>query len=304
VSYSQQVKDELCGVKLHCKSCPKALLYGMLLFGRGPVGQEDGSRALLSTENKRTADLFAQTSVDLIGVIATVLAFRRENHTLYTVALEDDRDVEALFSLYHFDGEPDRSGIAPALVERECCAMSFLRGGYLAGGTMSDPQREYHLEFSTPEASLRDDLVDLMADYDLSFRRSSRGKLALAYTKESNQIEDFLARAGAVRSSMELMNLKIEKELRNRANRITNCETANIDKTVAASLAQIEKIKRLRDEMGLEKLPPALREAAELRLANPDASLRELCALSGGKLSRSGLNHRLQKLLSMADPKD
>lgn len=315
MSYSQEIKKEMCDGKLPCKHCAKALLYGIILFSRGISGQAGDNPAILTTENRNAASLFAHTIVDLTGAIVTVKDPDRAqfgNDTgnanggngkrlSYAVILEDEADAHILLRLFFPDGKIDRSKISPAFVRKECCAISFLRGAYLACGTMVNPEKEYHLEFGTSSEPLCDDLLELLDEYDLRFHKSFRGKSFLAYTKESNQIEDFLARLGAVKSSMELMNLKIEKELRNKVNRVTNCETANIDKTVTASLEQIRKIERIREKQGFLELPPPLREAAELRLNNPDASLRELSDLTGGKISRSGFNHRLQKLMELAE---
>ena len=293
LSYSQDLKNELCRRTPHCGSCPEALLYGMLLFSRA------AREALFVSENRRAAALFAQTAAELTGAIVTVrdpeTASRRP---AYTVWLEDDSCQEELLGRFLLEGE--RDSIRPELLRRECCAMSFLRGAYLACGTMSDPQGEYHLEFGVPDTSLGEELLEVLELYELDFRQSSRGRNPIVYTKESNQIEDFLARIGAPKAAMELMNLKIEKELRNKVNRVTNCETANISKTVNASMEQIRRIRSLQESGELERLPAPLREAALLRLENPDASLRELCELAGGTVSRSGLNHRLRRVMELA----
>ena len=211
MSYSQDLKNELCRRTLHCGSCPEALLYGMLLFSRA------AREALFVSENRRAAALFAQTAAELTGAIVTVrdpeTASRRP---AYTVWLEDDSCREELLGRFLLEGE--RDSIRPELLRRECCAMSFLRGAYLACGTMSDPQGEYHLEFGVPDTSLGEELLEVLELYELDFRQSSRGRNPIVYTKESNQIEDFLARIGAPKAAMELMNLKIEKELRNKVN--------------------------------------------------------------------------------------
>lgn len=299
MSYSQDLKNELCRKPPHCKSCPEALFYGMLLFSRSPGWDQ----ALFVSENRCSAALFAQTAAELTGAIVTLRDPERISHRpAYMVWLEDDESREALLNRFFPDG--DRDSIRPERLRKECCAMAFLRGAYLACGTMSDPQGEYHLEFGVPSEALGGDLMELLELYDLDFRPSIRGKSPIVYAKESNQIEDFLARIGASKAAMELMNLKIEKGLRNQVNRVTNCETANIDKTINASLEQIRRIRQLQESGELERLSAPLREAALLRLEHPDASLRELSELTGGAVSRSGLNHRLRRVMELAGERE
>jgi DNA-binding protein WhiA len=299
MSYSQQIKQELCTVKLHCKSCAKALLYGMLLFAK-----ETGSPAvLLQTENKAAADLFTYELSAQTGAIVTILypdLRERTKRPLYAVKVEDTDEVKRIFQLF-FKSRRDRTDIDPAFLQRECCRAAFLRGVFLSCGTISDPQKEYHMEFVLPNPEIGGKLSAFLGEYALDFRQTTRKERDILYVKESNQIEDLLARMGAVKASFELMNLKIEKELRNNANRATNCETANIDKQVRAALLQLRSIESLQKNPGLAALPAGLREAAELRMAHPDASLNELVEYAGGSVSRSGLNHRLKRLCELAE---
>ena len=300
LSFSGQVKNEICKARLFCRDCGQALLYGMLLFCRGISVDE----VLFNTESKAAADVFTQLLVDWTGSIVTISEPDLRNRTsrpIYSVTIDDQSDREKLVSRFFPLWPSDRNGIAPEFLQKECCKTAFLRGAYLSCGTMVNPEKEYHLEFLIYKESLCQEFQLFLQDFDLDFRRTERTKGYSLYIKESEQIEDTLARLGAIKASMELMNLKIEKELRNQANRITNCETANIEKTVSASMEQIHKITKLRESSVFQTLPPPLMEAAELRLAHPEMSLRELCELEGGKLSRSGLNHRLQKLCEWAD---
>lgn len=298
-SFSQRVKNELCTAKLPCKGCEQALLYGMLLFSRSMP--EHG--VSFNTENRASAELFTRAVIDLTGSIVTVTEPDLRNRTtrpIYSVTLEDDRDAAKIASLF-FLTERENRWIHPELFRKGCCEIAFLRGAYLACGTMINPEKEYHLEFDVGEESLCLELQELLERYGLEFRHTLRVRRHVLYIKESEQLEDTLARLGAVRASMELMNLKMEKELRNQVNRVTNCETANIGKTVSASMEQIRKIRRIQEKMGFDALPPPLKDAAILRIENPELSLRELCELGGDQLTRSGLNHRLQKLCEIAD---
>ena len=300
LSFSGQVKNEICGAKLSCKNCGQALLYGMLLFCRGVSVNE----VLFNTESKASANLFTQLLVDETGSIVTVSEpdlRNRTNRPIYSVTIDDQSDREKLLSQFFPYWPKDREYIHPVFFQKECCKKAFLRGAYLSCGTMINPNREYHLEFLIYHESLCREFQAFLQEFELDFHRIKRSKGYSLYIKESEQIEDTLAHLGAVKASMELMNLKIEKELRNQANRVTNCETANIEKAVSAAMQQIQKISKLQKSILFQTLPPPLMEAAELRLAHPEMSLRELCELDGGKLSRSGLNHRLQKLCKLAD---
>lgn len=299
MSYSSRAKTELCEAKLRCKACSCALLYGMLLFNRNFTA----NGISLFTESRATAALFMKELVEQTGVIVTMTqpSLRERNQRpLYSVVVEDEGEAASVCRAFFLDDASDLS-IRQELLANDCCRIAFLRGVWLVCGTMSNPEKEYHFEFSVSGEERREELLFLLEEMGMDFRVAARGKGYVLYIKESEQLEDTLARLGAVRLSLDLMNLKMEKDLRNQVNRVTNCETANLSKTINAALLQIEKITALKETSGFKSLPPQLREAAELRLAHPDASLRELCELSDGKLSRSGLNHRLKKLCELAD---
>ncbi|MCL2089485.1 MAG: DNA-binding protein WhiA [Oscillospiraceae bacterium] len=183
---------------------------------------------------------------------------------------------------------------------RDCCLSSFFRGAFIACGNISDPEREYHLEFKASSQRSAEEFADLMSESGFGFKTVKRMDRYAVYIKESEQIEDILTMIGAVKSSMDLMETKIVKDVRNNINRKTNCETANIGRTVDAAAKQVENIKLISRRMGLECLPERLRTAARLRLDNPEASLNELAALPQNNLSKSGLYHRLNKISQIA----
>lgn len=205
---------------------------------------------------------------------------------------------------------------------RRCCKIAYLRNAFLTFGTIINPMKEYHLEFHLPTKKLSDDILSVLESVGLQFKTVKRGKAFILYIKESQQIEDTLTCFGAIKASMELMNIKIEKELRNNVNRKTNCETANIDKTVNAAFYQTQQIEHIIEKKGLDYLPIDLKQIAILRLENPDASLSELCQIFNDEkiktisinsaditdgisrvstISRSGINHRLKKICLIAD---
>jgi len=184
---------------------------------------------------------------------------------------------------------------------KECCVYAFLRGAFLAVGSVTDPKKDYHLEFASPHQQLCRDLLALMEGLGLNPKYMTRKGSGIVYFKESEQIEDLLTMMSATNSSLEIMGVKILKNIRNKANRVTNCETANITKTVDAASLQLEMIEIIYRKAGLDSLPPELREIALERMNNPDMSLRELGEQLSPPLSRSGVNHRLARLKKIAD---
>ena len=181
------------------------------------------------------------------------------------------------------------------------CIPSFVRGLFLSCGVMSDPETEYRLEFPMYSEDSAEQLQGILSELGIETKIVIRRGKPVVYCKESGMIEDLLGIRGSKKSVFELMNIKIKHDIRNNANRRTNCDAANIRKTVTASGEQYEAILRLRDSGELEKLPDELRETALLRLENSNASLSVLAALHREPISRSGVNHRLSKLMELAD---
>ena len=283
MSFAQEVRSELCGLECTAPVRP-ALLYGLLLFGRsfGPGGIS------LQTEHPGVAGLARRLLEEECGVSAEVRADRQRVHIL-TVPDEAAKRV-----FYHFGYGPQTVSLRINLgfFDSDLCSPYFLRGAFLSCGSVVDPGKDYHLEFTTPHLQLARDLTALLRDEDFQPKMVTRKGNSVIYFKDSGQIEDVLTYMGAARQSLELMHVKVYKDLRNKANRVTNCETANIEKMVNASAEQVEAIRRLAASGRLAHLPDDLKEIASLRLAHPDASLREL----GGMLA---VNHRLTRLLNM-----
>ena len=178
------------------------------------------------------------------------------------------------------------------------CVNAFLAGAFLACGTVSDPKKDYHLEFTVPFSNLSKSLVTFLEEMELTPKLSNRKGYNIVYFKGSQAIEDCLYLMGASSAMFEMMNIEIVKDFRNKANRTANCEAANIERTVKASFAHIEAIEKIEKIKGLDYLKKDLKEMAVLRKENPELSLSELSKLSG--LSRSGVNHRLKKILEIA----
>lgn len=186
------------------------------------------------------------------------------------------------------------------LLQRTCCKRAFLRGAFLASGSISDPQKSYHFEIVCQELWQAQLLQELFREFELDVKIVQRKKYYIAYLKEGSQIVDALNVMGAYVALMDLENVRILKEMRGSVNRIVNCETANINKVVDAACRQVEDIRYIKNRIGFDDLPPALREMALIRLEYPDSSLKELGELCDPPVGKSGVNHRLRKLSDLA----
>ena len=192
-------------------------------------------------------------------------------------------------------------GINERLVRKECCKRSYLRGVFLGAGSLSDPENSYHLEIVTNSEEYSEALVQLMNAFGLDPHISSRKNNLVVYLKESEQIVDYLNIIGAHHALLELENIRIQKDMRNQVNRLVNCETANMNKTIDAAFHQTQNIELIAARLGFEKLSPQLRAVAEARLDNPEVSLKELGQLMDPPLGKSGINHRMRKLEEIAE---
>jgi hypothetical protein len=199
------------------------------------------------------------------------------------------------------DGFEEIQVFDPMVVWQPCCRRAFLRGGFLAAGSMSDPLKSYHFEVVCSSRMLANQMRTVMCGFAMDAKIVQRKKSYVVYLKDGSQIVDILNIMEAHISLMKLENVRILKEMRNRVNRNVNCETANINKTVSAAVKQVEDITYLRDTIGLERLSDGLEEIAMVRLAHPEATLKELGELLSPPVGKSGVNHRLRKLSEMAE---
>lgn len=299
MSFSGDVKRELARLAPVCKDCKRAMLYGMFLMNR----ISRSNLTLMHTEHKPVADCYVNLLAELTGSIVTMFISdytgpkKKRN---YTVGVEHKEDIREICRYFGVDPDRPERRLDRRYLKRECCIHSFLRGVFMACGSVTNPEKEYHLELAVGEEALAGEIAALVEECGIPFRCTSRKGSSVLYLKESEPIEDMLTLMGAVNSSLELMNVKIYKDVRNKVNRVTNCETANIGKTVNAAAAQLEQIRLIERTVGLDDLPDDLRELAELRLENPEMSLRELCMALSEPISRSGVNHRLKRLAAIA----
>ncbi len=298
MSFASDTKNEISKSELSADCCKKAEAYGLLLFTRLFSLQEGNA----VTENGAVARLMAEKAAEAAGVfVETSVSVSRKGGGSDTLTIPGENQRQRLLEAFGHSGRELNLRINRANLENDCCIGGFVRGAFLSCGTVTDPQKDYHLEFSVAHRRLAQDLVTLLEEIEgLRIQPSvtRRKGSYVVYIKGSEQIADLLTFMGAPSASMALMQAKMVKEVRNYVNRTTNFETANIDKTASASARQVAAIHRLEETVGLEQLPEDLREMAYLRLQNPDMSLRELGeALS---ISRSGANHRIQRLMELA----
>ena len=292
MSFSSDVKKELSSLSVEQPCCRLAEAYGLLLFGKA----FSGASVSLSTENEDVARLYARRLSEVCSVTAEV----REQSSQTLLSVKRAADRRAVLDLFGHAPTETTLRLNRANLADECCFPAFLRGTFLSCGTVMSPEKNYHLEFVVPYRRLSNDLFSFLRELELNPKNVERKGNNVIYFKDSEIIEDALTLMGATSSSLELMGVKINKDLRNHVNRRVNFETANIGRAVEAGLTQAAAIEKIRGATGLDALPPRLRETAELRLANPDATLSELEELCGFAVSKSGINHRLNRLMSIA----
>lgn len=193
--------------------------------------------------------------------------------------------------------------IEPSIVHKSCCKRAYLRGAFLAGGSINHPETSsYHLEIFSLYEEHNQAICELMNEFSLSAKTLERKKGFITYLKESEKITEFLNIIGAHQALLYFEDVRILKDMRNSVNRLVNCETANLNKTVGAALRQVENIRFIEKAIGLDQLPPKLQEIATLRVTHQDVTLKELGEMvEGAKVSKSGVNHRLRKIDDFAD---
>lgn len=297
MSFSQDVKSELALMTDLSDCCMKAQAYGMLLFGKYYSQTKIG----LLTENKNVANAYSVLCKEACGVKPRLSKTQAGN---YSLSVSIQSEILKIMRVFGQSRQNVTLRINRANFEDDCCYASFLRGVFLSCGTIADPMKNYHLEFVIPFLKLTNDFMTLLGDMGLSPKMVERGNAYVVYFKDSENIEDFLTLIGAASSSLELMGVKMMKDVRNKINRKINFETANISRTVNASMAQIAAIEKIEKVKGLSWLSDQLKEIAIIRKENPDMSLDEIRNKLGGEISRSGVNHRLNRLIKIADDLD
>lgn len=310
MSFSSDVKEELFGHIGHSRHCQLSELAAIITCA-GYVKESDEGELILCLQDDNAQILRKfftllkkafNINTDVLEQEPDVRAFGR----IYRPVLKDQEKVRSVLTATRFlnqDGSMRslENGASSMVTKNSCCKRAFLRAAFLCTGSISDPNKGYHMEFVCDHQGQALQLKDLAKSFDIEARIVKRKKYYVLYVKEGAGIVDLLNIMEAPVSLMDLENLRIVKEMRNSINRKVNCEVANITKTVNAATRKIEDITYLRDNYGFNKLQDGLREMAEIRLEHPDATLVELGSFLNPPVGKSGVNHRLRKLSELAD---
>ncbi|TSB48279.1 DNA-binding protein WhiA [Alkalicoccobacillus porphyridii] len=306
MSFAAKVKKELTQLEpadtfASAELAALVRMNGSLSFGRQQVGLD------ITTENaaiaRRIYTLLKQVFPDTFIELLVRKKMRLKKNNVYLVRVS--RGAQALMEQLGILGEGFTiiRTIDPHVIDTEQRKRAYMRGAFLAGGSVNHPETSsYHLEIFSSSEEHNISLCELMNEYGLRAKTLERKKGYIVYIKESEKITEFLSIIGAHQALLYFEDVRILKDMRNSVNRLVNCETANLNKTVGAALRQVENIRLIQRTIGLEQLPPKLREIALLRLTHQDVTLKELGdMLEGGKVSKSGINHRLKKIDEVAE---
>lgn len=302
MSFSSNVKQELSKIEDMSPCCAHAMTYGLLLFGRS----FNYSGISIMTEHECVAEKYSEMIKQETSVLPD---FRVSKAGKYTVSINDQTGMAEVFDRFSLSGNEAVMRINRGNLLNEssgdpsedwnCCNGAFLRGAFLSCGTISDPNKGYHLEFVVPFRTLSLDLMKMLTEYDLKAKFMTRRGVNVIYLKDSESIEDLLNIMGAKNSAFEIMDIKIIKDVRNSANRKSNFSVANISRTVKASYDQVEAFQKLIDCGVYDKLDAGMKHFINLRIENPDASLRELGEMYDPPLSRSAVNYKIKRLMAL-----
>lgn len=292
MSFSREVKRELCGQSIGSRSCARAEAYGILLYGN----TFDSRQVRIITESPQL-----KSRLPALFRRAFRLAFDQapEGEGKGTFLIEDPVKISAVFDAFGLE-QSSAVHVNFAHLEEEDCRRAFFRGAFLSGGSVTDPAKGYHLELATSHYHVGRELPALLREEGFSPKSATRKGNYITYFKQSEHIREFLVAIGAGVASTQVITAQMERGLRGGVNRLVNCDAANLDKAVAAAQGQIEAIRLLEAQGALEALPDKLRETARLRLAHPELTLSQLAELCSPPISKSALNHRLRKLVEAA----
>ena len=309
MSFSSRIKEELSRHMSAARHCQIAEIAAILsLCGRIQISGDDHYSIKIHAENVTVARK-CFTLLRKTFNIETDISIRRNAHLgknrIYSVCVKQHEDALRVLKatkLLSEDGEigENLSVVGNVVVQNPCCRRAFLRGAFLASGSISDPEKFYHFEIVCATEPKARQIQSIMATFDIDAKIVIRKRYYVVYIKEGSQIVDILNVMEAHLSLMELENIRILKEMRGNVNRQVNCETANLSKAVDASFEQLAAIRRLEEAGVLETLPQKLQETARLRRENPEATLSELAEMPDPPVSKSAINHRMRKLMELS----
>ena len=309
MSFSAKVKGELGRYTEMTKEEALAQISAMMKVS-GTIGfNGKGLSFKITTENPTSARLVFTLLKEHFQIHSKLMVKKSNSlkkNNIYMVVIDEEMGVRELLKETGIFKEVDGGitldyRIDEKMVETDNEKRAYIRGAFLGGGSVTNPEKNYHLEFVTHSEEYAQDLCELINSCGLNSKVIQRKNSFIVYIKEGEQIVDILNIMGAHSCLLELENIRIMKEMRNNVNRLVNCETANLSKTVNAAVRQVESIKLIQSKIGLKRLPQNLREIAELRLEYPDESLKELGEMLTPPVGKSGVNHRLRKIEKIAE---
>ena len=304
MSFASEMKNELTRIEVD-DDCAKAELSALIRMNGNLSISNQQFVINVQTENAAIARRIFSLIKKCFGVEVELLVrkkmkLKKNNIYISRIKVKAKEILDELGILQDgmFKQEIDKS-----ILKNDICKRSYLRGAFLAGGSVNNPETSsYHLEIFSLYEEHSADLTALMNQYELNSKQLERKKGYISYLKEAEKISDFLSLIGGYQALLKFEDVRIIRDMRNSVNRLVNCETANLNKTVSAAMKQVESIQLIDKEIGIDNLPDRLREVARLRIDNQDVSIKELGEMvSTGKISKSGIYHRLRKLNEMAD---
>lgn len=294
-SFAGKVKNELCRAPVQRLCCARAEAYGVLLYGNTFSPTE----VRLITESADFAARLPRLFQRAFGLKFDRLPEEERGKLIFGIT--DRSKLDRIINQLGYDPRQNLVlHVNFGLLEDECCRTAFLRGAFLAGGSVTDPEKRYHLELDTGHAQASREVAALLTEMGFLPHSVRRGGSSVIYFKQSEHIEDLLTTIGAPAAAMDIMTAKVDKEIRNGANRAMNCDMANVNKTIDAALEQKNAIQRIQENGRLERLPEKLRQTALLRLQYPEMSLSQLAEKCDPPVTKSCMNHRMRKLLEEA----
>ena len=297
ISFAGKVKNELCRVGISRQCCARAEGYGVLLYGNTFTPGE----IRIITENGDFAARLPKLFQKAFGVKFDRVPEEMNGKGKLIFGITAPEKLEKIINTLGYDARQLTAlHVNFGILEEDCCRTAFLRGTFLAGGSVTDPEKRYHLELATSHMPASREVQALMEEMGFLPRSIRRGADALLYFKQSEHIEDFLTKIGAPAAAMDIMTAKVDKEIRNGANRAMNCDMANVNKTLDAAQEQVGAIEKLRRSARWDTLPEKLRQTAALRLEYPELSLVQLAEKCDPPVTKSCMNHRMRKLMEEA----
>ena len=296
-SFAFKAKGELCRTQLSRQCCARAEAYGVLLY----CNTFTPSEVRIITENPEFAGRLPKLFQKAFSIKFDQLPEPDGRGKLIFRITERDKLARVINALGYDPQQLMALHVNFGLLEEDCCQTAFLRGAFLAGGSVTDPEKRYHLELDTSHMPASREVQALMEEMGFLPRSVQRGADSLIYFKQSEHIEDLLTKIGAPAAAMDIMTAKVDKEIRNGANRAMNCDMANVNKTLDAAREQLTAIAKLRSSPRWRKLPEKLQQTAALRLEYPELSLTQLAERCDPPVTKSCINHRMRKLMEEAE---